>query len=108
MALELGADAVKLHEPQQDSAQVPAAYRALHEDAAARTQRVVRSAGRTLVLFSGGEKDDDDDAVLAKVKFYMDSGASGIMFGRNMWLRPFERALALSRAVHRILTTYPR
>lgn len=108
VALELGADVVKLHEPQPDSAQAPAPYRALNEDAAARTQRVVRSAGRTLVLFSGGEKDDDDAAVLAKVKFYMDSGATGIMFGRNMWLRPFERALALSHAVQQILSQYPR
>jgi class I fructose-bisphosphate aldolase len=87
---------------------VPAPYRSLREGAAARTQRVVRSAGRTLVLFSGGEKDDDDAAVLRKVKFYMDSGATGVMFGRNMWLRPYDRALGLSRAVQKILAKYPR
>jgi hypothetical protein len=108
VALELGADVVKLHEPQEDNAGVPAPYRGLREGTAARTQRVVRSAGRTLVLFSGGEKDDDDAAVLRKVKFYMDSGATGIMFGRNMWLRPYDRALKLSRAVQKILAKYPR
>ena len=108
VALELGADIVKLHEPQENNADTPMPYRTLKENAAARTQRVVRSAGRTLVLFSGGEKNDDDAAVLRKVKFYMESGATGVMFGRNMWLRPFDQAVALSRAVHKIMAKYPR
>jgi len=108
VALELGADIVKLHEPQENNADTPMPYRTLKENAAARTQRVVRSAGRTLVLFSGGEKNDDDAAVLRKVRFYMDSGATGVMFGRNMWLRPFDQAVALSRAVHKIMAKYPR
>jgi class I fructose-bisphosphate aldolase len=61
-----------------------------------------------MVLFSGGEKNDDDDAVLRKVEFYLQSGATGVMFGRNMWLRPFDQALALTRAVHEIMARYPR
>ena len=108
VALELGADIVKLHEPNDSTANVPAPYDQLKEDAATRSARVVRSAGRTMVLFSGGVKDDDDDAVLRKVEFYMQSGASGVMFGRNMWLRPFDEALALSRKVHAIMANYPR
>jgi class I fructose-bisphosphate aldolase len=67
---------------------------------------VVRSAGKVLVLFSGGSKQDDDAAVLKKVRLYMDSGATGVMFGRNMWLRPFDRAVALTRQVHRIMAGY--
>ncbi len=82
--------------------------RSLREDAAQRTARVVRSAGRTMVLFSGGEKNDDDEAVLRKVRFYMASGATGVMFGRNMWLRPFEQAVKLSREVHRIMAEHAR
>lgn len=108
VALELGADIVKLHEPEADAGGSPAPYSTLREDAAARSQRVVRSAGRTLVLFSGGSKNDDDDAVLGKIDFYMRSGAAGVMFGRNMWLREFDRAVALSRAAHEILAKYPR
>jgi class I fructose-bisphosphate aldolase len=108
VALELGADIVKLHEPEADTAASPAPYASLHEDAAARTQRVVRSAGRTLVLFSGGTKNDDDDAVLGKIDFYLRNGATGVMFGRNMWLREFDRAVALSRAAREILAKYPR
>jgi class I fructose-bisphosphate aldolase len=52
---------------------------------------MVRSAGRVLVLFSGGTTQDDDRRVLDKVKLYMDAGSTGVMFGRNMWLGPFTR-----------------
>jgi class I fructose-bisphosphate aldolase len=61
-----------------------------------------------MVLFSGGVKEDDDDAVLRKVKTYMECGAAGVMFGRNMWLRSFDHALALTRQVHRIMSRHPR
>ncbi|HET6588488.1 MAG TPA: fructose-bisphosphate aldolase [Oleiagrimonas sp.] len=108
VALEVGADIVKLHEPDDRRKNVPAPYDTLDEDAAARTHRVVRSAGRTMVLFSGGEKNDDDDAVLRKVAQYMEAGATGVMFGRNMWLRPFDHAVALTRRVHDIMKAHAR
>ena len=60
-----------------------------------------------MVLFSGGVKQDDDARVLEQVKRYMECGATGVMFGRNMWLRPFDKALALSRAVHAIMARHP-
>jgi class I fructose-bisphosphate aldolase len=108
VAEELGADIVKLHEPTPDTSDVPEPYRSLKGDATTRVRRVVRSAGRVLVLFSGGEKDDRDDRVLAKVRLYKGAGATGVMFGRNMWLRRFDDALALTRRVHRILARSPR
>lgn len=108
IALEVGADIVKLHEPNAQREHVPPPYDKLDEDAATRTRRVVRSAGRTLVLFSGGEKNDDDDAVLRKVTQYMEADATGVMFGRNMWLRPFDDAVALTRRVHAILQAHAR
>jgi len=73
-----------------------------------RLRRVVRSAGRTLVLFSGGEKQDEDDAVVRKVGRYMAAGATGVMFGRNMWLRKFDKALALTGRVHRVMARHSR
>jgi fructose-bisphosphate aldolase, class I len=108
VAEELGADVVKLHEPEEDNERCPEPYRSLKEDAPARLRRVVRSAGRVMVLFSGGVKQDNDAAVLRKVALYMDAGATGVMFGRNMWLRTFEQAAALTRQVHRILGRHPR
>jgi fructose-bisphosphate aldolase, class I len=108
VALELGADIVKLHEPTEDNERCPEPYRSLKEKAPERLRRVVRSAGKVMVLFSGGEKQDDDTKVLEQVKRYMDSGATGVMFGRNMWLRRFDKALALSRQVHAIMARHPR
>jgi len=108
VAEELGADVVKLHEPAPEPGASPEPYRSLREDAAARVRRVVRSAGKVMVLFSGGVKQDDDDAVLQKVKLYMECGATGVMFGRNMWLRDFDAALALTKRVHGILHRFPR
>jgi class I fructose-bisphosphate aldolase len=103
VAEELGADIVKLHEPEQTNERCREPYRSLKEDAPARLRRVVRSAGRVMVLFSGGVKRDSDADVLAKVKLYMECGATGVMFGRNMWLRPLDAALGLTRRVHRIM-----
>src|SRR5262245_1170810 len=106
VAEELGADVVKLHEPQETNQRCPEPYRSLKEDTPQRTRRVVRSAGRVMVLFSGGEKNDSAAAVLHKVELYLESGATGVMFGRNMWLRPFEQAIDLTKRVHRILSRY--
>ncbi len=108
VAEELGADVVKLHEPAEEPGLSPEPYRSLRESAASRLRRVVRSAGRVMVLFSGGVKQDDDAAVLRKVKLYMECGATGVMFGRNMWLRGFDEALALARRVHATLARCPR
>jgi len=108
VAEELGADVVKLHEPADETGASPEPYRSLREDAAARLRRVVRSAGRVMVLFSGGVKQDDDAAVLRKVRLYMECGATGVMFGRNMWLREWSAALSLTRRVHAILARCPR
>jgi class I fructose-bisphosphate aldolase len=108
LALEMGADIVKLHEPEADNSASPEPYRSLRENVAQRCARVVRSAGRTMVLFSGGTKNDDDGAVLRKVRQYMQAGATGVMFGRNMWLRPFDDAVKLSRQVHAIMGKHGR
>ena len=108
VALELGADIAKLHEPTEDNERCPEPYRSLKEKAPERLRRVMRSAGKVMVLLSGGEKQDDDARVLEQVKRYMDCGATGVMFGRNMWLRRFDKAVALSRQVHAIMARHPR
>ena len=108
VAEELGADVVKLHEPEENNERCPEPYRSLREGPAERLRRVVRSAGKVLVLFSGGVKNDDDAAVVRKVARYMEAGATGVMFGRNMWLRPFDEAVALTRQAHRVLSRHPR
>jgi class I fructose-bisphosphate aldolase len=105
VAEEVGADIVKLHEPAEDTERSPEPYRSLHEPVEDRLRRVVRSAGKCLVLFSGGSKRDRGDA-LGKIETYMGSGAAGIIFGRNLWQRPYDEALALTRDAHEILARY--
>ncbi len=114
LADELGADIVKLNVPKsgdpcnEDS---PPPYRKLYEEwkeldenEAYRlaVEKVVASAGKTMVLFSGGSKISDEDLLL-KARICMEAGAIGLIFGRNMWQRPFEEGLAITRKVKEIL-----
>jgi len=57
------------------------------------------------VLFSGGEMQGEGD-VIQKARIAMDAGATGLIFGRNVWQRPFEEALELSQRMHEMLKDY--
>jgi len=107
VALELGADVVKVNYPvpSEKDAESPPPYNTLHLGHDAAFRKVVQSAGRALVLVSGGEKVSDPE-LLAKVRSSMDAGATGIIFGRNLWQRPREDALRLTRELHAIFREY--
>ncbi len=107
VALELGADVVKVNYPvaSEKDAESPPPYNSLHLSPDEAFRKVVESAGRTLVLVSGGEKVGDVE-LLAKVRSSMDAGATGIIFGRNLWQRPKSEALRLTRELHAIFREY--
>ncbi len=107
VALELGADVVKVNfpVPSEKDAESPPPYNSLKLTAAQAFRKVVESAGRCLVLVSGGERIGDPE-LLAKVRASMDDGATGIIFGRNMWQRPREDALRMTRELHAIFREY--
>jgi fructose-bisphosphate aldolase, class I len=107
VALELGADIVKVNYPvaSQKDAESPAPYNTLRLSPEEAFHKVVQSAGRALVLVSGGEKVSDAE-LLTKVRSSMDAGATGIIFGRNMWQRPREEALRLTRELHAVFREY--
>ncbi|MGB6500477.1 MAG: fructose-bisphosphate aldolase [Thermoplasmata archaeon] len=107
VALELGADIVKLNYPisSEKDAESPAPYNSLHLSADDAFRKVVESAGRALVLVSGGEKVGDAE-LLRKVRSSMHAGATGIIFGRNLWQRPRDEALRLTRELHAIFGEY--
>lgn len=105
VAEELGADVVKINVPKGTSTDSPKPYPTLPTDELSMARRVVRSAGRCLVLFSGGSKLGDDD-LLNKVETCMQAGATGLIFGRNMWQRPWDDALGIGRRVHEKLQRY--
>jgi len=104
VALELGADIVKLNIPKDANypGGKPTEYSSIDYTYAGAAERVVRSAGKCLVLFSGGSKLGDDD-LMNKVKISMKAGATGLIFGRNMWQRPFEEALSITERVQNIM-----
>lgn len=107
VALELGADVVKVNYPvpSEKDAESPAPYSTLRLSPNEAFRRVVESAGRALVLVSGGEKVGDVE-LLRKVRSSMDAGATGIIFGRNLWQRPRDEALRLARELHAIFREY--
>ncbi len=107
VAHELGADVVKLNYPvaSEKDAESPAPYNTLRLPPSEAFRKVVQSAGRSLVLVSGGEKVEDAE-LLRKVRSSMDAGATGIIFGRNLWQRPKAEALRLTRELHAIFREY--
>ncbi|HEV2316998.1 MAG TPA: fructose-bisphosphate aldolase [Thermoplasmata archaeon] len=107
VALELGADVVKVNYPvaSEKDQESPAPYNTLKLGPDESFQKVVRSAGRALVLVSGGEKVADAE-LLKKVRSSMAAGATGIIFGRNLWQRPWKEALDLTRELHGIFREY--
>lgn len=107
VALEVGADIVKLNIPKHGSkdADQPKEYAGIDYDFGEGARRVVASAGRCLVLFSGGSKLGDDDLML-KVRTSMEAGATGLIFGRNMWQRPMDEALAITERVQDVLKEF--
>ena len=87
MACELGADIVKLNVPKPEpNDKEPKPY-------------------NTLVLISGGSKVGDDD-LLHKARLAMDSGVTGLIFGRNLWQRKLDDALKITGRIHDMLKEY--
>jgi fructose-bisphosphate aldolase, class I len=107
VALELGADIVKVNYPTGSAkdAEAPPPYNSLHLSPDEAFRKVVQSAGRALVLVSGGERVGDDQ-LLTKVRSSMDAGATGVIFGRNLWQRHRAEALRITRDLHAIFREY--
>jgi fructose-bisphosphate aldolase, class I len=108
LAHELGADVVKLNVPkkgEKDSRQ-PKPYNELDWNYQEGVRRVVESAGRSMVLFSGGSKVGDED-LLDKARLAMENGATGLIFGRNMWQRPVDDALAITERIKELMRRFP-
>ena len=106
IASELGADVVKLNFPHPEKvADVPKAYAAEFTSQQA-IDAVVRSANRSLVLISGGSK-AGDDAMLAKARQSMAAGATGVIFGRNVWQREHDESLRFASRLREILEAHP-
>lgn len=105
-ASELGADMVKVNFPRPEKRDgVKPPYDAEFTSQQA-IEAVVRSANRSLVLVSGGEK-AGDEAMLEKARQSMEAGATGLIFGRNIWQREHDESLRFVSQLAEILAKYP-
>ena len=105
-ASELGADMVKVNFPQPTKREgVPEAYRGEFTPQHA-IEAVVRSAGRSLLLVSGGEH-AGQEAMLEKARESMEAGATGLIFGRNVFQRSHDESLRFVAQLKDILAKYP-
>ena len=105
VANELGATAVKLNVPEDDPkkrSEQPAPYDTLELSYEERVRKVIKSAGKTLVLFSGGSMLSDED-LLYKAKVCLEEGAAGFLFGRNLWQRKWEDALEITEKLKKMM-----
>lgn len=109
MADELGADIAKINAPKppkkgkyDPEGKLKGYNELLDLEPVEQMAWVVRCAGRTGVLVSGGSKLGDED-LLNKVKIAVQAGVDGLIFGRNMWQREYKEALRIAEKVKEVL-----
>ncbi|HOJ70719.1 MAG TPA: hypothetical protein PLR38_02650 [Syntrophorhabdaceae bacterium] len=103
VAAELGADMVKLNVPSlKRNPDIPKPYRDYETDLFNAVKRVIASACGIPVIFAGGGMVSDDD-LLEKARICLEAGASGLIFGRNIWQRPLEKALEITEKIKGII-----
>ena len=110
LAMEMGADVVKLNfpkfDPEKDKDQ-PAPYNEMDVTPDEAVRQIVESAGRSLVVLSGGSK-IDDEALLGHVRTITEAGGSGVIFGRNVWQREWTEALEIIEQIKETLLSNVR
>jgi fructose-bisphosphate aldolase, class I len=110
MAMEMGADVVKLNfpkfDPEKDKDQ-PAPYNEMDVSPEEAVRQIVESAGRSLVVLSGGSK-TDDETVLSHTRTIVQAGGSGVIFGRNVWQREKSQALEIIEQIKETLLSNVR
>ena len=105
VASELGADMVKVNFPRPEKQEgVPEQYGATFTAQEA-IDAVVRSANRSMVLVSGGAR-AGDEAMFDKARQSMDAGATGLIFGRNVWQREHDESLRFAERLRELLAKY--
>jgi DhnA-type fructose-1,6-bisphosphate aldolase and related enzymes len=107
VAMEMGADVVKLNMPKLDPERdkdSPAPYNELQVTQEEAIRHCVESAGRSLVVLSGGSK-VDDEKLLEQTRFIMQAGGSGVIYGRNIWQREWSQALEIIEQIKETLVS---
>ncbi len=109
IAAQLGAHIIKVKLPSAHIEQ-PEAKKAYEKAAvpiatlAERVRHVLQGAfdGRRIVIFSGGAKKENDEAVFDEARAIRDGGGFGSIIGRNSFQRPREHALKFLETIMKI------
>lgn len=102
VAAEVGADVVKINFPKGGPSKgAPKPYDEMTLEGVDAARHAISYCPRTPVLISGGEK-ENDDAIIEKARQGFEAGAKGLIFGRNMFQRPFDQAIALCERLHEL------
>ncbi len=107
MAMEMGADVVKLNMPKlnpETDKDAPAPYNEMEVSQEEAIRHCVESAGRALVVLSGGSR-VDDEMVLGNTRSVMEAGGSGVIFGRNVWQREWNDAVEIVEQIKEMITS---
>ena len=90
----MGADVVKVNYPDANDdgtigpvADAPAPYNKMTWTLEEALAKILESAGKTIVIMSGGSR-VSDELLLERVDASLKAGATGFIFGRNIWQRP--------------------
>lgn len=106
VASELGADVVKVNFPHPEK-QTNVKKEYVREFTTQEAiSSVVRSANKTFVLISGGSK-STDEVMFGRAREAMEAGATGFIFGRNVWQREHDESLHFVARLREILSSYP-
>lgn len=111
IAAQLGAHIIKVKLPNETIA-LPEAQKVYEkhniprETLTERVKHVVESSfnGRRVVIFSGGAKKDNDEAVYDEIRAIRDGGGFGSIMGRNAFQRSESEAIELLTTVQKILS----
>ncbi|MHB8110272.1 MAG: class I fructose-bisphosphate aldolase [Syntrophorhabdaceae bacterium] len=105
VAAELGADMIKVNVPNlKKNSAIPAPYRDFEIDLQGAVKRIIGTTAGVPVIFAGGEMVSDED-LLQKATVCMRAGGSGFIFGRNIWQRPLDKALDITRKIKEVIRT---
>ena len=106
IAAQLGSHIIKVKLPKDriEQAEAQKVYDAQKPARATLTERVRHVVnctfnGRRIIIFSGGESKDSDEAVLEDIRAIRDGGGYGSIIGRNSFQRPFPAGVKLLRDI---------
>jgi class I fructose-bisphosphate aldolase len=109
IAAQLGAHIIKVKLPSEhiEQAEAKKAYEKAKvpiSTLSERVRHVVESTfdGRRIVIFSGGAKKEDDEAVFDEIRAVRDGGGFGSIIGRNSFQRPKEHALRFLETIMKL------